>query len=77
MVLSFTPSGLVTARAHDAHAPIEGTPVTEALGRLRGRVVRVFGPVARPYLSIRPRRPPSPAEAAALVGSTLRREPEG
>ncbi len=77
MVLAITPSGMVTARATDAHAPTEGTNVVDAHGRLRGRVQRVVGPVARPYLSIRPRRPPTPAEAAAIIGTPLRREPEG
>lgn len=75
--MAITPSGLLTARASDPRAPAEGATVTDLQGRLHGRVVRVFGPVARPYLSIRPRRPPSPAEAAALVGAPLRREPEG
>jgi rRNA processing protein Gar1 len=52
----------------------EGTNVTDARGVVHGRVVRVFGPVARPYLSVRPRRPPTPAEGVALLDATLVRE---
>ncbi len=52
----------------------EGTLVRDARGTVRGRVVRVFGPVARPYLTVRPRRAPTPAEGLALLGTTLIRE---
>lgn len=54
--------------------PPEGTAVTDERGLLRGRVSRVFGPVAQPYLSVRPRRPPTPAEGASLLGAEIRRE---
>ncbi|HLN51158.1 MAG: hypothetical protein ACLQD9_01445 [Thermoplasmata archaeon] len=49
----------------------EGTRVSDVKGVLRGRIVRVFGPVARPYYSIRPLRVPPPAEGAALLGAGL------
>ncbi len=74
IVLAVTPTGLLTARSPDATFAPEGTSVADATGRLRGRVVRVFGPVARPYLSVRLRRLPRPTEATALVGSMLVRE---
>ncbi len=61
-------------RAPSAEVAIEGTPVRDTRGHLRGKVVRVFGPVARPYLSVRPRRTPTPEEGLALIGSTLVRE---
>ncbi len=73
-MLAVTPSGNLTARAPGSVFPPEGTFVTDRSGRLRGRVARVFGPVARPYLSIRLARPPRPSEGAALVGATLLRE---
>ena len=76
VVLAVTPSGRLTVRARDARFYPEGTPVTDRTGAIRGRVVRVFGPVAHPYLSVRLRRPPRPAEAATLVGSTLIAEEE-
>lgn len=69
-----TPAGHVVARARGPEVVDEGTLVTDARGTLRGRVVRVFGPVARPYLSVRPRRPPTPAEGAGWIGATLRTE---
>ena len=71
MVTAITPTGHVTARAAGTWVPTEGTNVVDASGRFMGRVVRVFGPVARPYLSVRPRRPPREAEAALLLGATL------
>jgi len=52
----------------------EGTIVGDPSGSTRGQVVRVFGPVGRPYLSVRPRRMPSATEGAALLGRTLVRE---
>ena len=51
----------------------EGTFVVDRTGREIGRVARVFGPVARPFLSVRPRSPLRAADAAALIGATLRR----
>lgn len=74
MVLAITPSGQLTVRALDEAPPREGTPVQDGTGRWRGRVVRVFGPVARPYLSVRLRRTPGPAEGAGLIGAVLLRE---
>ncbi len=71
IVVAVTPTGLLTARSPGSTFAPEGTPVADGTGRLHGRVVRVFGPVARPYLSVRLRRPPRPNEAAALVGSML------
>ena len=74
MVLAVTPSGGLTARSMGAGFPTEGTNVTDRTGRLRGRVVRVFGPVSQPYLSVRLPRPPRPEDGAALVGAVLLRE---
>jgi rRNA processing protein Gar1 len=45
--------------------------VLDRTGRPLGRVARVFGPVAQPYLSIRPVRPPTLTEAAAWIGATV------
>ena len=69
-----TPAGLLTLRAPGRDVAPEGTAVTDARGVLHGRVVRVFGPVDRPYLSVRPRRPPTPAEGVALLDATVVRE---
>jgi rRNA processing protein Gar1 len=52
----------------------EGTRVRDARGVVRGTIVRVFGPVARPYYSVRLSRPPTPAEGMALLDATLQRE---
>lgn len=71
VVTAITPSGHVTARTAGDWIPLEGTGVVDVTGRFSGRVVRVFGPVARPYVSVRPRRPPRDAEAALLLGATL------
>jgi rRNA processing protein Gar1 len=71
VVTAITPTGHVTVRAAGNWAPTEGTSVVDASGRFAGRIVRVFGPVARPYISVRPRRPPRDAEAALLLGATL------
>jgi rRNA processing protein Gar1 len=73
-VVAFPPSGWVTVRAVGPEVAPEGTAVTDTRGRLHGRVVRVFGPVRQPYLSVRPRRPPTPAEAMTLLGATIVRE---
>jgi len=73
-VLAITPAGHLTVRASGPEVVPEGSLVTDAGGTMHGRVVRVFGPVARPYLSVRPRRTPSPSEGAALLGRTLVRE---
>lgn len=73
-VLSVSASGNLTVRATGAEFPTEGSAVRDARGIVRGRVVRVFGPVARPYFSVRLRRVPSPAEGLALVGNTVVRD---
>ena len=73
-VLAITPAGHLTVRAPGAESATEGTNVMDARGGFRGRVVRVFGPVSRPYLSVRPRRAPTAAEGVALLGATLVRE---
>ena len=73
-VLAITPAGHLTVRASGPEVVPEGSLVTDAGGSMHGQVVRVFGPVARPYLSVRPRRTPSPSEGAALLGRTLVRE---
>ncbi len=75
-VLAITPAGHLTVRAPDSEVTPEGTPVRDGRGSFRGRIVRVFGPVARPYLSVRPRRAPTAAEGVALLGATLIREQE-
>jgi rRNA processing protein Gar1 len=73
-VRAVTPSGFLTVRSMGPDAVPEGTNVTDVRGVVHGRVVRVFGPVARPYYSVRPRRPPTPAEGVALLDATLVRE---
>jgi rRNA processing protein Gar1 len=60
----------VTARAAGREFPTEGREVTARNG-FTGTVQRVFGPVARPYLAIRPRRPLRAAEASQLLGAPL------
>ena len=73
-VLAITPAGNFTLRAPGPEVVPEGTLVTDPRGTARGTVVRVFGPVARPYLSVRPRRTPTATDGAALLGRTLVRE---
>ncbi|MCI4322264.1 MAG: H/ACA RNA-protein complex component Gar1 [Thermoplasmata archaeon] len=71
MVHAIAPSGQLIARALGERFPTEGTIVSDASGRHRGRVTRVFGPVVRPYFAVRLRRTPSPADGVALVGHPL------
>jgi len=71
--VAFTPSGFVTVRSATSEVTTEGTIVRDARGRLEGRVVRVFGPVQRPYLLLRPRRAPSPIDGASLLGAEVYR----
>lgn len=73
-VLAITPAGQITVRAAGPEVVPEGTLVGDSNGVVRGQVVRVFGPVSRPYLSVRPRRTPSASEGTALLGRTLVRE---
>jgi len=58
--------GSLLLKACDAPAP--GTAVRDARGADVGRVARVFGPVAEPYVSVRPVRG---ADPVGLLGSTL------
>ena len=74
MVIAITPSGRLTVRPPGAKFYAEGTDLVDRTGRFHGRVARVYGPVSRPYLSVRPRRPLGPAEAAALIGRDLTAE---
>lgn len=71
VVTAITPTGHVTARTAGHWVPPEGTSVVDSTGRFAGRIVRVFGPTARPYVSVRPRRPPRGADAAMLLGAKL------
>jgi rRNA processing protein Gar1 len=73
-ILAITPTGHLTVRSAGSDVVPEGTLVRDSRGILHGKVVRVFGPVAQPYLSVRPRRTPSPAEGLALLGTSLLRE---
>ena len=73
-VWAITPAGHLTVRSHGPEVVPEGTLVRDPGGPVRGEVVRVFGPVARPYLSVRPRRTPTASDGAALVGRALVRE---
>lgn len=68
MVMAVTAEGSVTLRGLDVP---EGTLVKDPTGRFTGKVVRVFGPVSDPYISVRPRRATSAKETLALVGKTL------
>lgn len=73
-VLAVTPGGLVTARAPGPDVVPEGALVRAGPGTFAGRVVRVFGPVRRPFLAIRPREPLGAMEAARLIGLKVRTE---
>lgn len=66
-----TPTGTLTVRSGTREATAEGTIVTDRRTPFRGRVVRVFGPVDRPYLVIRPRRGLSAEDGLALLGAAL------
>jgi len=72
-VVAFTPNGLVTVRASGEEFPTEGSLVQLSGGSLEGRVLRIFGPVSRPYAVVRPRRVPSPVDGAAMLGSEVHR----
>lgn len=66
--MTVTAEGALTLRG--LNVP-EGTLVKDPNGRFTGRVVRVFGPVSDPYVSVRSRRTTSAKETLALVGKTL------
>ncbi len=68
VVVSVTAEGNLTLRGADLP---EGTLVRDPSGRYLGRVVRVFGPVREPYLSVRPRRTPATEEVLSLLGATM------
>lgn len=53
--------GLVVVRCHDDSFPDEGTDVVDESLDAVGRVVDVFGPVARPYLGVTPAEGVRPA----------------
>ncbi len=72
-MLAVTPNGTISARANGPHFPVEGDELYGTRGHQLGTVVRVFGPVDRPYLAIRPRRPLTAPEAAELIGTTVGR----
>ncbi|MCI4363856.1 MAG: hypothetical protein L3K13_06095 [Thermoplasmata archaeon] len=71
VVIGISPSGLLTARASGSSMVPEGSDLRTDVGGVRGRVVRVFGPVARPYYSIRLARPLPLPEAARIVGASV------
>jgi len=73
-VRAVTPSGNLTVRSPGSEVVPEGARVRDARGVVHGAIVRVFGPVARPYYSVRLARPPTPAEGMALLGATMTRE---
>ena len=70
-MLAVAASGNVTVRALGRSFPSEGRTVFDRTGRNLGRVARVFGPVAQPYLSVRPLRPPMLQEATTWIGSAV------
>ena len=71
LVVSVNPSGLVTVRCASERFPKERSRLVDRSGTIHGEVLRVFGPVSRPYVSVRLVRPLGAAEGARLVGSPL------
>ncbi len=71
MVVAIGGSGRLTVRCLDENFLPEGRRVRDVAGTVEGRVGRVFGPVARPYLSVRLARGLDPGEALELVGRRL------
>jgi rRNA processing protein Gar1 len=67
-VVAVTAEGGLTLRGKEL--PV-GTIIRDPKGRFTGRVVKVFGPVSNPYLSVRPRRSPSPENLLTMVGETM------
>ena len=53
------------------HPPSEGISLASEDGSFRGRVMRIFGPVSRPYAVVEPKGPLPTARGAALVGQRL------
>ncbi len=76
-MLAITPAGAVTVRAPSSEIAPEGTYVSEPRTRFQGRVLRVYGPVSRPYLSVRPRRPLTAEQGLDLLGRSLLRDTTG
>ena len=70
-VRAVTPNGNLTARALGPEFPLEGTLLTVAALGVSATVLRVFGPVDRPYLALRPKSVLRAPVAAALVGTRL------
>jgi rRNA processing protein Gar1 len=68
VVVAINAGGGLTLRGREL--PV-GTIVRDQKGRFTGRVVKVFGPVAHPYISVRPRHLPSPEELISMVGETV------
>ncbi len=67
-VALITADGTVILRGREVP---EGTLVESPHGRFIGRVTKVFGPVRRPYLSVRPRKPMAPGDLLRLMGQSL------
>jgi RNA-binding protein len=60
--------GLAVVRSDDEGHPDIGTPVVDESLSTVGRVVDVFGPVARPYVAVSPAEGHTPA---GLLGTKL------
>jgi RNA-binding protein len=63
-----TAQGLAVLRAPEAEKPEFGTEVVDENLTEIGRVVDVFGPVARPYVAVTPN---DEVRLPTLIGSTL------
>jgi len=68
VIVAVTADGKVTLRGKEIP---EGTLVQDREGKFTGRVVKVFWPVSKPYVSVRPRRSPPPGEMLAMIGESL------
>ncbi|MCI4338514.1 MAG: H/ACA RNA-protein complex component Gar1 [Thermoplasmata archaeon] len=71
VVVGISPSGLLTVRASSTPPVPEGSELAAEGGGVRARVVKVFGPVSRPYYSLRPARPLRLTEASRLLGASM------
>ncbi len=67
-VITITSEGAVILRGREVP---EGTLVQSSNGKFIGRVVKVFGPVEQPYLSVRSRRTLAAGDLLALVGKKM------